>query len=68
MRSFNRLRFAALVALAIPSFTGAALAQDRPGLFGNIFNRGDDQGDQQQQSMPQGGGRRDRLLGAIIRV
>ena len=55
MRSFHRLRFAALVALAIPSFTGAALAQDRPGLFGNIFNRGDDQGDQ-QQAAPQGGG------------
>ena len=55
MRSLNCLRFAALVALAIPSFTGAALAQDRPGLFGNIFNRGDDQGDQ-QQAAPQGGG------------
>ena len=55
MRSFHRLRFAALVALAIPSFTGAALAQDRPGLFGNIFNRGDDQGDQ-QQAAPQGAG------------
>ena len=69
MRSLNCLRFAALVALAIPSFTGAALAQDRPGLFGNIFNRGDDQGDQQQQA-PQGGGndsamRLDRLENSL---
>ena len=70
MRSLDCLRFAALVALAIPSFTGAALAQDRPGLFGNIFNRGDDQGDQQQQQAPQGGGndsamRLDRLENSL---
>ena len=69
MRSLNCLRFAALVALAIPSFTGAALAQDRPGLFGNIFNRGDDQGDQ-QQAAPQGAGndsamRLDRLENSL---
>lgn len=54
-RSFHRLRFAALVALAIPLTAGAALAQDRsPGLFGDIFNRGDDQN--QQAAPPQGGG------------
>ena len=35
---------------------GAALAQDRPGLFGNIFNRGDDQGDQQAAPRTRGGG------------
>ena len=54
-RYFHRLRFAALVALAIALAAGAALAQDRsPGLFGDIFNRGDDQG--QQAAPPQGGG------------
>ena len=54
-RSFHRLRFAALVALAIPFTAGAALAQDRSGGFlDNIFNRGDDQG--QQAAPPQGGG------------
>lgn len=54
-RSSHRLRFAALVALAIPFTAGAALAQDRPGFLDNIFNRGDDQG-QQQAAPPPGGG------------
>jgi tol-pal system protein YbgF len=58
-RSFHRLRFAALVALAIPLTVGAALAQDRPGLFGNIFNRGDDQG---EQGAPQQGGGSDAAI------
>jgi tol-pal system protein YbgF len=62
MRSFHRLRFAALVALAIPLTAGGALAQDRPGLFGNIFNRGDDQGDQQQAPQQQGGGGNDSAM------
>jgi tol-pal system protein YbgF len=62
MRSFHRLRFAALVALAIPLTAGVALAQDRPGLFGNIFNRGDDQGDQQQAPQQQGGGGNDSAM------
>ena len=70
MRSFHRLRFAALVALAIPLTAGAALAQDRPGLFGNIFNRGDDQGGEQQAPPQQGGGndsamRLDRLENSL---
>ena len=57
-RSFHRLRFAALVALTLPLTAGAALAQDRsPGLFGDIFNRGDDQ--TQQAAPPQGGGGND---------
>ncbi|HXD45850.1 MAG TPA: tol-pal system protein YbgF [Pseudolabrys sp.] len=59
-RSFHRLRFAALVALAIPFTAGAALAQDRPGFLDNIFNRGDDQG--QQQAAPQQAGGNDMAM------
>jgi tol-pal system protein YbgF len=49
-RTVHRLRFAALVALTMWFTVGAAPAQDRsPGLFGDIFNRGDEGGPPQQQ-------------------
>jgi len=52
-RTSHRLRFAALVALTISLTAGVASAQDRsPGLFGDIFNRGDDQS---EAPVPQGG-------------
>jgi tol-pal system protein YbgF len=53
MTRFHRLRFAALVALSIPLTLGAAVAQDRPGLLDNLFNRGEDQ---TPQAAPQAGG------------
>jgi len=53
-RSVHRLRFAALVALTIPLTAGAVHAEDRQGLFGDIFNRGDDQS--QQAAPSQGSG------------
>jgi TolA-binding protein len=42
-RSIYHLRFAALIALALPFTAGVATAQDRgPGFLDNLFNRGEE--------------------------
>lgn len=70
--SIDRMRKAALVAAPLLLFAGGASAQDHGGLFGNLFNRGDEQsaqfGARGQQNASDIAVRLDRLENEIRRL